>query len=62
MTFYRAYPFDDYHRYFRPSALVAQSMAGGSLQEKLDWLQPPTWQQDFSDSDLKTLQTFGLRK
>jgi len=62
MTFYRAYPFDDFHRHHRPAALVAQSMAGGSLQEKLDWLQPPAWQQDFSASDLQTLKTLGIRK
>lgn len=43
MEFYERHPFDDFNRYHRPAALVAQSMTGGgaeALQEKLDWLQP----------------------
>lgn len=59
--FYRRWPFDDLHRYHRPAALVSMSMAGGDIQEILDWLQPPAWASDYSDADLRTLRAFGLR-
>lgn len=62
VTFYRAHPFDDLHRYHRPAALIAQAMAGGEIKDKLDWLHPPTWQADFAQSDLQTLKAFGIRK
>jgi hypothetical protein len=39
--FYRAQPFDDFHRFHRPAALVAGSFGGGDMQARLDWLQPP---------------------
>jgi len=37
-------------------------MTGGSITDKLDWLQPPAWQSEFSAADLKTLAAFGIRK
>ena len=61
MAFYRRWPFDDMHRYHRPAALVAWSMAGGDVQERLDWLQPPTWTEGFSGADLRTLRALGLK-
>lgn len=40
MDFYRLYPFDDFHRYHRPAALVSVSLGGGDVQQRLDWLHP----------------------
>jgi len=41
LEFYRAYPFDDFHRFHRPAALVSVGLGGGEVQTRLDWLQPP---------------------
>ena len=64
VEFYELHPFDDFHRFHRPAALVAASMGGGSVAEKLDWLQPKPQDEtgDLSDADLNTLRAFGLRK
>lgn len=40
IAFYRDFPFDDYHRFHRPAALVSTSMAGGDVQSRLNFLQP----------------------
>lgn len=61
--FYRLYPFDDYHRFHRPAALVSLSLGGGAdtaLRDRLDWLQPKPMIPDFSQSDTKTLAAFGI--
>lgn len=42
MQFYIRWPFDDFHRYHRPAALIGAINAGESqVQSLLDWLQPP---------------------
>ena len=61
IAFYRAYPFDDLHRYHRPAALVARSMSGADTQGLIDWLQPPDWQADFSQADVNTLRALGIK-
>lgn len=38
--FYSMLPFDDLHRHYRPAALVSASLAGGKLDERLEWLAP----------------------
>lgn len=60
LEFYKLYPFDDMHRFYRPAALVSQSMAGGDMQEKLDWLQPDPRNAGMSDADLRTLRALGF--
>lgn len=60
VEFYRLFPFDDFHRFHRPAALVSQSMAGGEIQEKLDWLQPDSRNDGLSDADMKTMRAFGF--
>lgn len=40
IDFYRSWPFDDFHRFHRPAALIAGSLGGGDLTARLDWLQP----------------------
>lgn len=59
--FYRAWPFDDMHRYHRPAALISTSMAGGDIQERLDWLQPPSWASEYSSADLRTIRALGFK-
>lgn len=59
--YYRAHPFDDFHRFHRPAALVSVSMAGGDVQAKLDWLQPEPIPDGLSDADARTMKAFGLR-
>jgi hypothetical protein len=59
VEFYKLYPFDDYHRYFRPAALVSASM-GGSVEKSLEWLQPDDTG-DYSEVDVSLLRTFGLK-
>lgn len=58
--FYRLYPFDDFHRFHRPAALVASSM-GGDLKKKLDWLQPEPSAGDWSDADARTMAALGVK-
>lgn len=36
-------------------------MSGGDVNDLLDWLHPPTWQEDFSQSDIKTLRALGIK-
>jgi hypothetical protein len=62
ISFYRAHPFDDLHRYHRPAALVAQMTGGGEIQDKIDWLHPPTWQEEFNSADVQTLRALGITK
>ena len=62
MTLYRAHPFDDMHRHHRPAALGARSMRGGEMQPLLDWLHPPEWAEDLSQSDINTLRALGIKQ
>lgn len=58
--FYALYPFDDFHRFYRPAALVAQAMSGGDIQQRLNWLQPDVANLGLNDADMNTLKTFGF--
>lgn len=62
IEFYRAHPFDDLHRYHRPAAMIANAMAGGDINERINWLHPPDWHEDFDAVDLKTIKAFGLTR
>lgn len=59
-AFYERHPFDDLHMFHRPAALIAQSMAGGDMAQKIEWLSSPIVR-DLSDADLRTLKAFGLK-
>jgi len=64
-AYYELFPFDDFHRFHRPAALVAQSLGGGSTEELLDWLQakpPQPGDENLSEADITTLRAFGLRR
>jgi hypothetical protein len=60
VAYYEQYPFDDYHRFHRPAALVAYSLGGGQMGPYLDWLQPPPQSDDLNDADMNTLRAFGF--
>lgn len=59
-AFYERYPFDDLHMFHRPAALISQSMTGGDMSQKIEWLSSPIVR-DLSDADLRTLKAFGLK-
>jgi hypothetical protein len=41
VQFYRLFPFDDAHRYFRPAALLAKANGSkASIKELMEFLQP----------------------
>lgn len=66
--FYVRYPFDDYHRFHRPAALVAhsallaQSLGGVEIQPMLDWLQPDRASESMSDADMNTMRALGFTR
>ncbi len=39
IEFFKQNPFDDYHRFYRPAAMVAHSMSGADLDDLLGWLE-----------------------
>lgn len=62
--FYMRHPFDDHHRYQRPAVLVAQSMAGGDVKQKFEFLTPPVEEEPdgvngLSSADVKTIIALG---
>lgn len=62
--FYRQAPFDDLHRFHRPAAMVATSMAGGDVQARLEWLAPPRQEPTapgYSAADMATFKAFGVK-
>lgn len=62
VDYYSEFPFDDYHRHYRPAALIAKSMSGGEIINLLEWLQPPPKVTDgeYSEADLATFKAFGM--
>lgn len=62
LAFYKLHPFDDYHRIYRPAAHIAQAMAGGEIDERLDWLEKRTAASSgYSAADLATMKAFGVK-
>ena len=57
---YRATPFDDYHRYHRPAALISVSLGGGDVGTRLEWLQPEAAPAELSEVDQSFLKAFGI--
>lgn len=61
--FYRRWPFDDFHRFHRPAAMVAGALGGGgnsALEARLDWLQPPD-RGNHTSADLDLFKAAGVR-
>lgn len=67
VEFYRQFPFDDLHRYHRPTALISQGLRGGAIKPLLAWLTEPIAAPPvaatggLSESDIRTLQALGLK-
>jgi len=59
--FYIRWPFDDFHRYYRPAALVSASMSG-EIEPALDWLQPPDVEHSTADRDLFRAAGVSIRR
>lgn len=62
VAFYTLFPFDDFHRFHRPAALVATSFAGGEIGPRLDWLQPDSSTAELSETDIGLMKLFGVTK
>lgn len=60
--FYSQQPFDDFHRYHRPAALIAQSIGGGEIDTRLKWLQyyPTADYSGFDEAAQNTMKAFGI--
>ena len=59
MDFFTLYPFDDFHRFHRPAALVSIGLAGGDVADRLEWLQPDPLTADMSDVDRSIIKAFS---
>lgn len=57
--FYQLSPFDDLHRFHRPAAIIAHSMAGTEISKLLEFLRPPLVENGYSSADLATLGALG---
>jgi hypothetical protein len=61
--FYVRYPFDDFHRFHRPAALVSTALGGGeTIQARLDWLQPDRAADGLTDADMNTMRALGYTR
>jgi hypothetical protein len=60
IEFYKENPFDDYHRYLRPSALIASSN-GADMKRCLEWLQPEPQYEGYSEADISTFKALGIK-
>ena len=59
VEFYKLNPFDDYHRIYKPSVLIASSM-GAKAKEAMDWLQPDPAYDGMSEADRNIFEAFGI--
>lgn len=57
-SFFNQYPFDDFHRYHRPSGLIATSMSGADIDKLLAWLSPSLVK--LPSADELTMKAFGF--
>jgi hypothetical protein len=61
VEFYKQHPFDDFHRFHRPAALIANSAAPGRpIADLHDYLEPPP-RGEYSEADMNTLRAFGVK-
>jgi hypothetical protein len=60
IEFYKENPFDDYHRFLRPAALIASSN-GADMKKSLEWLQPEPQYEGYSDADMNTFKALGIK-
>lgn len=66
-AFYKQFPFDDRHRYYRPAALVRSGLGGVNLEQCMDFLEPSdsldlgSATGNYSEADLATLKALGKK-
>jgi hypothetical protein len=58
--FYKLYPFDDRHRFYRPAALISSSLGGGKLEDRLEYLQPEPTAWDLTSADKNIFAALGI--
>lgn len=61
--FYRRWPFDDFHRFHRPAALIAGAIGGGgdvAMRSRLEWLQPPDYA-GMTSADVDLFRAAGMK-
>lgn len=63
--YYRRWPFDDFHRFHRPAALVAGALRGDgqeAMEARLQWLQPVDREEDnLTSADRDLFKAAGIR-
>lgn len=64
--FYRRWPFDDRHRYYRPAVLVAGALSGGpgaaeAAEARMEWLQPSDDGSFGTSADRDLFRAAGVR-
>lgn len=63
--YYRRWPFDDFHRFHRPAALIASALCGGGpevMEARLEWLQPgQRFTDNHTDADRDLFKAAGIR-
>jgi len=42
--------------------MISQSVAGGEISTRLQWLQPDRLMADATDADMNTLKAFGFKR
>lgn len=60
INFYKLYPFDDMHRFYRPAAIIAHT-GGVKLEDAIEWMQPDASFVDFSEADINTFKALGIK-
>lgn len=65
VEFYKDFPFDDFHRYQRPAALIAAATgANGKIENQavekiLNWLQPEQIPEGLNAADMSIIKVMG---
>lgn len=61
IEFHKLYPLDDYHRLFKPAAMLAAvHTKDGKLQPFIDMLSPDPRNAGLSEADLNSMRAFGV--
>lgn len=64
VEFYKQNPFDDYHRFYRPAAFVANAFSGRDINESLAWFEKRPIAAEavgYSAADARTMEAFGMK-
>lgn len=65
ISFYNDFPFDDFHRYLRPAALVAAAsgsmgkISSESVTKILSWLEPEQIPEGINAADYSIIKALG---